>query len=133
MFPTTEAALRDYGVNFSTILTLAPVTYGLVAGDAVQVAAANAAYLAAYLAATTPATRTAATIDTKNTTKIILISVLRGYGAMIKSNLSVSDADKINIGVGTYDRDPTPIPAPASFPLVNILSARRPGSSASTT
>jgi len=47
--PPTSSGLDGFAANFSTLISAAPATYGLTAGDATAIATATALYHAAYL------------------------------------------------------------------------------------
>ena len=47
--PVKDADLANWLDNFSALITASPATYGLVAGDAVAIAAQVAAWDAAYV------------------------------------------------------------------------------------
>lgn len=121
--PASDAAFDAWLTNFSTLLTAAPATYGLVAGDAVIVAAQQTAYNAAYIAATTPATRTSVTVAAKDAARASAEAVVRPYAVSISLNAGVLDGDKTAIGVTVPKLVPTPIPAPTATPLVSLVSA----------
>ena len=60
--PAKDALFAAWLLNFSTLLTASPVTYGLTAPDAVTVAGVNGTFQAAYATATNPATRTSGAV-----------------------------------------------------------------------
>lgn len=121
--PARNVDFAAWLANFSTKLTAAPVTYGLLAGDAVIVAAVAATYAAAYAAATTPATRTSATIAAADAARAAAEATVRPYAVRISVNDGVSDANKILIGVNLPNATRTPVPAPATAPALNLVSA----------
>lgn len=118
--PTQDGPLDTFVLNFSTLITAAPTTYGLSTSDATAIAAAYTSWHAAYLAAVNPGTRTAGTIATKNIQKANVMSVVRGYGATIRANRAISDANKIALGLHVRDTAPTPVPAPSTYPLLTV-------------
>ena len=121
--PAPDALFSAWLLNFSTKLTASPATYGLIAGDAVIVAAQNTAFQAAYLAAITPATRTGSTIAAKDAARATAESVVRPYAQRIKVNPAVSNAARVDIGVTVDAFPPTPIPAPTSSPVLMLMMA----------
>jgi hypothetical protein len=118
--PQRDADLDTWALNFSSLITAAPATYGLAPPDAVAIATAYNTWHNAYLAASNPSTRTQATVATKNLQKANLLSVVRGYAATIRANRAVSDASKINLGLNVRDTTPTPVPPPATRPVLAI-------------
>lgn len=97
--PAQDGLAAPWSDNFSTLLTAAPTDYGLLAGDAVAVAAVVTPWLAAYTAATTPATRTPVTIADKDTARAAMEAVVRPFAVAISQNPVVSDGLKTGIGV----------------------------------
>ena len=120
--PTKDADLGPYLLNASTLLTAAPATYGLVAGDAVALAAVVTPLLAALVLATNPATRTAVTIAAKDTAKSTALNVWRPLAQQISQNASVDPADQAAIGVTIRSSVRTPNTPPTDVPVLNIDS-----------
>lgn len=120
--PKTDAGFAAWLLNFSLLLTASPTTYGLIAGDAVAVAAVNTAYQAAYPLATDPSTRTAGTVAAKNTARANAELVVRPFAVQISLNNAVTDLAKSDIGVTVRKLIPTPVPAPVDAPNLGINS-----------
>lgn len=118
--PPRDADFAIWLANFSTKITAVPANYGLIAGDAVIIAAQNTAFQAAFLAATTPATRTAATVAAKDAARVLAEAVARPYATAISRNPAVTDANKANVGVTLPDPSRTPIPAPVTAPVLSV-------------
>lgn len=118
--PQRDAELDTWALNFSTLITAAPATYGLSAPDGVAIATAYNTFHTAYLAATNPSTRTQAAVETKNLQKANLLNVVRGYAATIRANRAVTNANKMNLGLHVRDTTPTPVPPPATRPVLAI-------------
>lgn len=131
--PTADAAVDAWSQNFSTKITAAPTTYGLVAGDATTIAAVVLAFHNAYLIAgvsgtppktpLNPSLRTPVSIAAKDTARDAMLVVLRLYAITIRNNPGVADADKTALGLTIVKTIPTPIPAPVTFPLLDIVAA----------
>lgn len=128
--PPKDADFQSWLLNFSTQLTASPATYGLVAANAVTVAAAYAAWNAAYLLGggtyhlpVNPATKTPETTQAKADARISAESVVRPFAQLISRNAGVLASDKIAIGVNPRTTVPTPIPAPTSFPILSLVGA----------
>ncbi|MGE3109676.1 MAG: hypothetical protein AB7G11_08330 [Phycisphaerales bacterium] len=118
--PSRDSELDLWVLNFSTLITAAPVTYGLVAADATAISNAYTAWHAAFLAASNPSTRTRATVMAKNEQKATILAVVRGYAATIRANRAVSDELKIGLGLHVRDTQPTPIPPPSTYPMLTV-------------
>ena len=121
--PTKDADVDNWATNFSTLLTAAPATYGLVAADATTVAAARLSWHTAYLAAISPSTRTPTTVAAKNVARVNMLAVLRPYAQTISLNAGVSSGNKTAIGVNPRTSVPTPIAAPATNPVLTVDQA----------
>lgn len=121
--PPTDAGFSDWLLNFSTLLTAAPATYGLAAPDAVAVDAENTAYQAAYIAAIDPGTRTSVTVAAKDAARASAEAVVRPFAVAISQNAAVLNDDKVAIGVTVRSTTPTPIPAPVVAPTLSLISA----------
>jgi len=121
--PAQDGAFDIWLQNFSTLLTAAPATYGLVAADATAVATEYTNWHAAYLTATDPGTRTSPTIADKIAARVSAEAVVRPYAVSISLNDGVTDMDKLNIGVNLSNPAPSPIPAPATSPALILVNA----------
>ena len=119
--PTKESELKTFALNFATLIKATPADYGLVAADGTELDRVAQDYADKYDLAYNPATRTEATVDAKDSARITLTEVLRGYAIQIKSNRELTDQAKINLGIGVYDFTHTPIPAPSTRPLVEVV------------
>lgn len=121
--PPRDGDFDSWLLNFSTRLTAAPATYGLVAGDAVAVAAAYTAWHAAYLLAIDPPTRTPVTVADKDVERASAEAIVRPYAQQISKNAGVLVADKVAIGVNPNNSTPTPVPAPTTAPVLSLNSS----------
>lgn len=119
---STDSLFADWLLNFSTLLTASPTTYGLTSGDATTVATLQSAYATALATATTPSTRTADTIAAKDSAKSAALAGVRPLNQRISQNASVADSDKVAIGGTVKVSPPTPIPPPLTFPVLGIDS-----------
>lgn len=121
--PPRDADLLAWAVNFSTLLTASPATYGLVAADATAVAAAEASFAAAYAVAVSPSTRTPTSVAAKDAARVNMLATVRPYAQRISKNAGVSTSNKIALGVNPGTNTPTPIVAPTSNPVLTIAAA----------
>lgn len=120
--PSSDLAFAAWLLNFSTLLTAAPATYGLTAPDAVIVAAQETAFSAALTLATDPGTRTPATVAAKDAARVLAEATVRPYATAISRDTGVLPGDKAAIGVTVPDPSRTPIPAPTSAPVLSVRS-----------
>jgi hypothetical protein len=121
--PAPDSLFDLWLLNFSTLLTASPATYGLLAGDAVAVAAVQGTFAAAYALAITPGTRTSATIADKDAERAAAEAVVRPLAVRIILNPAVLNIDRVTIGVTVPSTVPTPIPAPTTNPTLILQSA----------
>lgn len=96
---------------FSTLISAAPTTYGLVAGDATAYAALNAAYAAAYVAANAPETRTKVTITNKDDAAVSLRAMASLLAKKIDGTATVTNGMKEAIGLSVR-KTPAPFGPP---------------------
>jgi hypothetical protein len=121
--PNRDADFADWSANFSTLISAAPATYGLVAADATTIAASNTSWQAAYTLAVNPVTRTPATVAAKDAARASAEAVFRPYAIRIRDNASVTDANKVALGLTIPSLVPTPIPPPTVAPVLALVSA----------
>jgi hypothetical protein len=122
--PVPDADFNNWVLNFNSLITANPGTYGLTAGDAAAIATPTANWSAAYTLAVTPATRTPVTVSAKNTEKAVLTAVVRSYGRIILANAGVSDSNKTALGLNVRDPVNSPIPAPVTNPVLGLIGAQ---------
>jgi hypothetical protein len=121
--PSKDSQLDLWLANFSTLITAAPATYGLLVGDATAIAAAVLAWHNAYLLVTSPTTKTASTVSDKNTQKVTVLAIVRPYAQQISNNACVTSANKIALGLNPKTSTPVPITAPTTNPVLTVQSA----------
>ena len=121
--PRRDPELGQWAANFSALITAAPTTYGLVAGDASTIATYVSAFTSALAVVNNPATKTKATVAAKDGAKAAMLDIVRGYAQQVRNNNGVSNADKTALGLTIPDRTPTVVPPPTSQPLLNIIGA----------
>lgn len=121
--PPKDADFDAWLLNFTTLLTAAPTTYGLTAPDAVACAAAYSAWHPAYVTATTPETRTSPAVAQKDAERAAAEATVRPYAQRISKNEAVTPENKTAIGVNLPNTSPVPIPPPTTFPLVSLRNA----------
>jgi hypothetical protein len=121
--PAKDADLNNWFLNFSTLITASPSTYGLLSSDATSIAAAVASWSSAYALVTSSSTKTAATVSAKNTAKVTSLMICRPYAQTVSLNAGVSSANKTALGVNPRTSTPSPITPPESNPILNVQSA----------
>lgn len=120
--PAADAAFDAWFANFSDLLTAAPVTYGLIAGDATIVSDSYDDWHAAYLLATNPTTRTSPAIAAKDAARLSSEAILRPYATQISRNPAVTNENKTAIGVNLPNSARTPVPPPTTSPTLALVS-----------
>lgn len=122
--PPKDADLAVWANNFAALITAAPATYGLTAGDASTIQGFVDDFQAALTIALNPATKTAPTVAAKDGAKAAMLEICRLYAQQVRNNIGVSDADKVSLGLTIPDHTPTPIPAPSSNPILGLVGAQ---------
>ena len=125
--PARNANLVAWLNNFSTLITAAPATYGLMASDATTIASQKTALQNAYTLITSPSTKTAATVSSFNTIKATALATVRPYAQTISINAGVSPASKTAVGVNPRTSTPVPITTPTTQPVLTIQSTSTAG------
>lgn len=122
--PAADAPFDAWSANFSDLITAAPATYGLDAGDATAIAAVVNPWHTAYLAAINPVTRTSVTIAAKDAARTAAEPVLRQYAQQISRNPAVTNDDKTAVGVNLPNSMRTPVPPPTTQPALSLDAAQ---------
>ncbi len=129
--PTRDDALDAWALNFSTLITASPATYGLFTPDAVAIANAYDTYHDAFIvggssgtppAPVNPSTFTRVTVAAKNSAKIAGVTLWRTYASQIRINPGVLNSDKLALGLNLPNNTPSPIPAPSTFPVLGVVA-----------
>ena len=121
--PPKDAAFDAWLSNFSTLLTATPAAYGLQAGDAAAVAAAQATWHAQYLLVKSPTTKTAAVVAAKNIARVNAQAIARPYAQQVANNAGVSVANKTALGLNPRTSTPVPITTPTTYPTLAVAQA----------
>ena len=119
-FPTTDTGLLAWSLNFQTILTASPTTYGLTAAQMTAYGTLHTNYATA-LAACDPGQRSKTAVAAKNSARSSLKQSARLLANIIDGQSTVTDAQKIDLGLNVRNA-PTPTPAPADAPALDIVS-----------
>lgn len=120
--PPKDAQLDNWALNFASLITTAPATYGLAPSDASTIQAAVNAWHSAYLLVTSSLTKTATTVSAKNTQKVLMLGIVRPYAQTISLNPGVSSANKIALGLNPRTSTPSPITPPTTNPVLTVQS-----------
>jgi len=121
--PRTDSGLRDWLINFASLIADNPGRYGLDSADADVITNQSDAYDDAYQESQAPTSRTSDIIARKDALRASAVASVRVYARMIKANMGVSNEDKIALGLHVDDPTRTPIPAPTTAPLLMITGA----------
>jgi hypothetical protein len=121
--PPTNSGFSAWLINFSTLLTAAPTTYGCTTGQATATASQNTAYQAAYTLATDPTTRTSPTVADAQAARATALAVVRPIAVSIAANPAVTNLNKVAIGVTVRKTTPTPVPPPTTTPTLSVVGS----------
>lgn len=125
--PARDQQLNAWALNFATLITASPGTYGLVAGDATAITAVQTTFAADMALVASPSTKTAAIVQAKNAAKIGLLATVRPYAQTIANNAGVSTNNKIALGINPRTSVPTPVTAPTTSPALTVVSTSQAG------
>lgn len=123
-FPSRISDQLAWLQNFAALITAAPATYGLVAGDAVAINAKVIVTQAAYDLANDPATKTTVTVAARNTAFAEAKAVCFPYAVAISLDGSVAPSDKTAVGVTNRSTVRTIVPTPTAVPVLSHDSSR---------
>lgn len=98
-WPTTDDGCVVWGLNFTTLLTAAPATYGETSPIALVCANAYNDFAAAMVLVSDPTTRTPVAVADKNNKYAIMAAAIQPVATRISANSGVTPADKTAIGV----------------------------------
>jgi hypothetical protein len=121
--PRSDAAFRDWLLNFSALLSADPARYGVSSAEAAAIAGHAGAFDEAYQAAQAPATRTSVAIAHKDVMRAAANAPVRTLAQQIKADPGVAGDDKIALGIHVDDAVRSPVPAPTSAPLLMLVSS----------
>jgi hypothetical protein len=119
-FPSRDSELLAWSLNFKTLITASPTTYGLTAPLATAYGTLHTAYADA-LAACDPAIRTKSAVAAKNLARTNLKNNARLLANLVNGTASVTDAQKLELGL-TVRAQPAPVPPPSSAPAIEVVS-----------
>lgn len=119
-YPSKLADQITWLENFSTLLTAAPASYGLVAGNAVTVAGVVDPFLLAAADCANPATTTPAMRLERDTLKADAENVVFPFATNISANGNVTPENKTTIGVTVRSVVRSVIPATTEYPVVEL-------------
>jgi hypothetical protein len=118
--PDKDTQLLAWSLNFKTLITAAPTTYGLTSTMATAYTALHTAFATA-LEACDPGVRNKSAVAAKNTARLNLKTSARDLAKLVEGTSTVTDAQKIELGLNVR-ATPTPIPAPTVAPDIDIVS-----------
>lgn len=118
--PVAYNAFESWGTNFVNLVTSAPTSYGLVAGDVTGLLDSWTEFQANLLASTTPATRTpvtvAATKENYNEIRLTLQQLVK----QIQAWTGLTEEKATELGITFRKTTKTPIPTPTETPSLDI-------------
>ena len=121
--PPKEADLFTWAINFATLITANPGTFGLLAADALVIQGYVDDFTAAYTLALNPSTRTKPTVADKDAKRAAMLGIVRPYAIGIRNNAGVTNEAKLDLGLIIPVTTRTPILVPVTQPILEILAA----------
>lgn len=119
--PNRDADFDAWLANFAGKIAGSPAAYGLSAGDAAEITAAQSLWVAAYALAGAPATRTAVTIADKDSKRAAAVLVVRRLAALVRADSAVADSLKLGLGLRLRKHSLTRGAAPSEAPVLSIV------------
>jgi hypothetical protein len=119
--PRSDADLLAFALHYSSMITLAPTTYGLTTTIATTLAGKVTAYQTAYAAAVAANTRGPSTVFAKDEARIDLVAYIRQTAKQIQGTITVTNQQRQDLGL-TVRSAASPIPPPAIAPSIDIIS-----------
>ena len=121
-FPSTDSLLLGWSLNFKTILTAAPATYGVTSAQCVSYGTLHSNFATA-LAACDPNVRNKSAVVSKNEARRLLKDNARLLANLVNGTATVTDAQKIALGLNVRAQ-PQPIPVPKDPPVLEVEYVR---------
>jgi hypothetical protein len=121
-FPSREAEIGPWSLNFSTLLTANFASYGCTTGQASTYAGYHAAWIDKYTLAQDPSTRTTSAILAKNQAKVDLAANARLLARIIQAHPGILPSQLSDLGLTVRDTHPAPIPSPTEEIDMDIVS-----------
>lgn len=119
--PSNDADLLAWGANFSSLISADPVSFGLSAAIATNLAGKQTAWANALEAATNPTTRGGSTVLAKDTQRADFVAYCRLLARAIQGTLTVTNQQRYDLGLTVRDTEPAPIPPPSASPGLDII------------
>jgi hypothetical protein len=119
-FPSSDAGLLAWSLNFSNLITATPTAYGLTSAQATAYLAVHTAYATA-LAACDPASRSKSNVVAKNAARTTLKTQAKLLANLVNGTATVTNAQKTALGLNVRAK-PQPIPAPSAAPGLDVIS-----------
>ncbi len=118
--PNRDSEFDTWLDHFAGKIAMSPGTYGVSAGDAAELSAAQVAWHAAFATASAPSTRTVPAIRAKDQARAAAVLVVRRLGAIIRPNPAVSDSLKLSLGLKLRKATLSRTQAPTEHPVLVI-------------
>jgi hypothetical protein len=119
--PTREAELVTWIGTFRALITAAPTTYGLTAGQAAAYGTLATNFVNAYNVANADATRSPSNIIAKDHAKFLVVANSRLLAGIIQKFPGTTDPMRSDLGL-TVPAVRAPIPPPSDIPVLDIVS-----------
>jgi hypothetical protein len=121
--PRADKDFRRFAENFANNIHRNPAMFCLTPAEAASIMQALVRFNDAYTIANDPPTRTRPTIADKDDARSILQNKISNYAAYIRSNLGITDGDKVRIGVRPRNVAHKSRKCPTTVPLLNFIGS----------
>lgn len=124
-FPKSDAARQVWFNNFAFTIATHATHYGLAFGDVGKLFQLAAEFDRTFALAQSPRTRSPLVIAKKSHIRTVADTVFREYANRIKTDSSISTADKLALGFRiTSSAKRSAAAAPKTAPVLHVLAAR---------
>jgi hypothetical protein len=119
--PASDVGARDWGDNFTDLVTLDFAVYGITEEQSLALSAAFTAYDTDLTKALNPATRGVASIFAKDQSKTAFVELARELARIIQARPTITDQQKLDLGL-TVRKQRSPIEPPTEAPTLDVIS-----------
>jgi hypothetical protein len=120
--PQKDGPCDAWAQNFATVITAAPTSYGLDAGQASAFTTLSGNYTTALALATDPGTRTQVTVAAKDTAKNLMVANARQLALIAQQYPGITDELLSDAGLTIRDPVRSPIPTPTTTPVLSLIA-----------
>ena len=119
--PRRESMFVSFSANFKAKIIAGPTAVGLTTLQATNYGTKHDDFVAKWNVCQDPATRTKMAVQSKNTSKSLLVAELRFLARIIQVFPGTTDAMRVDLGLRVRDVTPSPINRPTEKPVLEVV------------